>query len=306
MEKALIIINPHSGREEGESLSEEARRRLESHFDYVGTHLSKSADDAARVAQHARTEGYDAVFAMGGDGTVSTVVRGLLRGVAEGEPVPLLGVLPAGTGNGLARTMGLPSDVVATLESLDYDSSIPLDVAFANGVPFTYTLTGGSLPEGIRSVPSEDKTRFGFLAYVASELQRIGGNESHRLRITVDDATVIEDINSFVAFSANALVNQVTSSDDTELDSGLIHLLALKDASLPTLLSMVPDALGRTIDSNDNVIFAHGTHIRIESLDGEVRCGMDGDDGPTLPVDVTVQPGRLKTFALKGVRGSLT
>lgn len=299
MKKALVIINPQSGREDGKSSSEEVRRRLEGHFDDVRTYVSKSADDPVRAAQKARGEGYDAVFAMGGDGTVSMVVRGLLKDVAEDEPVPQLGILPAGTGNGLARTMGLPSDVIATLESLDYDSSTPLDVAFANGVPFTYTLTGGSLPEGIRSVPSEDKTRFGFLAYVASELQRIGDGESHRLRITVDDATAIEDVNSFVAFSANALVNQVTSSDDTELDSGLIHLLALKDASLLALLSLVPDTLGRTIDSNDNIIFAHGTHIRIDSLDGAVRCGMDGDDGPTLPVDLTIQPGRLRTFALK-------
>lgn len=299
MKKALIIINPHSGREESESFSEKAQRRLESHFDYVGTYLSKNADDSVREAQKARREGYDAVFAMGGDGTVSTVVRGLLKDVAEGESVPQLGILPAGTGNGLARTMGLPSDVTATLESLDYSSSTPLDVVFANDIPFTYTLTGGSLPEGIRSVPSEDKTRFGFFAYVASELQRIGDDESHRLRITVDDVTVIEDINSFVAFSANTLVNQITSSNHTELDSGLIHLLALKNASLSTLLSMIPDTLGRTIDSNDNVIFLHGTHIHIDSLDGEVRCGMDGDDGPTLPVDLTIQPGRLKTFALK-------
>ncbi|MDY3128414.1 MAG: diacylglycerol kinase family lipid kinase [Berryella intestinalis] len=298
MRTARLIINPSSGRSEGASVSEEAQRILRSSFDVVEAHVSTSADNAMALARDARENRFDAVFAMGGDGTVSTVVRGLLDGAGEKGEIPILGILPGGTGNGFARTLGLPSNAVETIEALDFDTAIPLDACFANGIPFTYTLTGGSLPEGIREVPSKDKARFGFLAYVASELQRIGDDRHHRLRISVDGDTMVEDINSFAALSANTLVNQFISDADTEIDNGLIYLLALKDASFASLLSLIPDAVTQSIDENDNVMFLCGSHIRVECLDGDMRCGMDGDDGPLLPVDLTVQPGRLRTFPL--------
>lgn len=299
MRTVRLIVNPSSGRGEGASVAEEAQRLLREAFDDVDACVSTSADDAMELARRAREEGLDAVFAMGGDGTVSTVVRGLLDGADENEALPVLGILPGGTGNGFARTLGLPSDVPGALKALDLDAATPLDVCLANGVPFTYTLTGGSLPEGIREVPSKDKARFGFLAYVASELQRIGDERHHRLLISVDGDTVVEDINSFVALSANTLVNQFISDADTEVDNGFIYLLALKDASFASLLSLIPDAVAQSVDENDNVMFLCGSHIRIECLDADMRCGMDGDDGPLLPVDLTVQPGRLKTFPLR-------
>ncbi len=123
-----------------------------------------------------------------------------------------------------ARTLGIPSDVTAALEAMDFTSTRPIDIGTVNGTPFTYTVTGGSLPEGIRDVSSEDKSHFGFLAYVTSELQRIGGDDSYRLRITVDGKRSVEDVNSFVAFSVNTMINMVTTEESSTESDGLIHL----------------------------------------------------------------------------------
>lgn len=299
MTAAHVIINPSSGDAEGKSLAEQIKEKLSQHFEELKVSVSKDAADVGDLARKAREDQVAALFVVGGDGTVGTAVRGLLDGVDSNIEVPTLGILPGGTGNGLARTLGYPDDVPGTLEALDYSRTEPFDVGFANGIPFTYTLTGGSLPEGIREVSSEDKSRFGFAAYVASELKRIGGDESRRLRISVDGDTFEEDINSFIGFSANVLVNELSAAKDTKTDGGLIHLLALKTASLPALVSLIPNVLTRTVDESEHVLFLHGKNITIESLDGELICGMDGDEGPKLPVELTVVPGRLRIFALK-------
>ena len=299
MSIARVIINPNSGDESGKDLAEDIKTSLSACFDEVEICVSEDAEDVKRLAREGRENEVDALFVVGGDGTVGTAVRGLLDGAGETEELPALGILPGGTGNGLARTLGYPRDVPGVLEAVDCSRTVPLDLAFANGDPFTYTLTGGALPEGIREVSSEDKSRFGFAAYVASELKRIGGDESHRLRITVDGDAIEEDINSFIGFSANVMVNEFSAAEDTQTDEGLIHLLALKDASLPALVSIIPNVLTRSVDESEHVLFLHGKSIKIECLDGELTCGMDGDEGPKLPVELTVAPSRLRTFPLK-------
>ena len=124
-----------------------------------------------------------------------------------------------------------------------------------NGSSFAHTVTGGTLPEGIRQVSSDFKTRFGLSAYVVSELLRVGNDRRYRLRIVADGEETVEDIGSFVAFSANALANEFTSSAPTRLDDGLLHLIALKSASLPALFSLAPYALARTLEKSREVLY---------------------------------------------------
>ena len=298
MKDAVVILNPHSGKENQDELSSDISKSLSRVFDEVDLHVSTNADDVSNTAQRARLEGVSAVFVVGGDGTLSRAVRGLLDGTTSTEKIPTLGILPGGTGNGFARTLGIPSTIPEALEQLDITQTKPIDIISANKIPFIYTLSGGSLPEGIREVPSKDKARLGFLAYVASEFQRLGNNDQHLLHITVDHKEIAECINSFVAFSSNVLVNLFTDKADAEVDDGQIHMLMLKDASAIALASLVPDALRKSIDDNDNIVYVHGKEIQIECPDTTLRCGMDGDDGPFLPVTLTIQPSRILVFRM--------
>lgn len=300
MKNALLIVNPDSGKQDGKALAWRIASMLEEAFANVDCRVSSCAEEVCAWAREARESGVDALFVMGGDGTVGLGLRGLFDGACEGDPLPAFGVIPAGTGNGLARTLGVPADAEQAVAAYDFSATHPFDVGFVNDEPFAYTVTGGTLPEGIRDVPSEAKSRFGFLAYAASELLRVGNNDRRTLRIVVDGHEVVEDISSFVAFSANALVNEFTTSRDMRVDSGKMHLIALKDASVASLLSLIPNVLARSVDKNNQVLFLHGETIEVSCLDGSLTCGVDGDEGPRLPVKLTVRPGALRMFALKG------
>ncbi|MDO4442757.1 MAG: diacylglycerol kinase family lipid kinase [Slackia sp.] len=299
MEKALLIVNPDSGKQEGSLLARRIASMLEETFGVVECRLSSCADDVRAWACEARESHVDELFVMGGDGTVGLGLQGLFEGACASDSMPAFCVIPNGTGNGLARTLGIPSDAQRAVAAYDFSRTRAFDVGFVNERPFAYTVTGGTLPEGIRDVPSEAKTRFGFLAYAISELLRVGSDERHTLRIVADGREVVEDVSSFVAFSANALVNDFTTAHDTRVDSGKMHLIALKSASVASLLSLVPNVIARSIDENDQVLFLHGESIEVSCLDSVLTCGVDGDEGPSLPVRLSVRPGALRMFALK-------
>lgn len=298
MNNAMLIVNPNSGKKEGRALSERVAAHLGEHFPNVDVRLSSCAADVEVWAREAREREYDALFVMGGDGTVGLSFRGLFEGARENSRLPAFGLLPGGTGNGLARTLGIAPDALRAIESYDFSETIPLDIGLVNGRPFAYTVTGGTLPAGIRKVSPELKSRYGFLAYVASTILRMGDGEHHALRIVVDGKERKEDISSFSAFSANALANEFFRYQ-TSVADGEMHLIALRDALLPSLLALLPDILMHAVDGDDRVLFLHGKTIEISCVDGGLRCGVDGDDGPCLPVKLTVRPGALRVFALK-------
>lgn len=299
VKKALLIVNPNSGKKEGRALSNHVMSHLAESFGSVDVRVSSCATDVESWAREARERECDAVFVMGGDGTVGLSLRGLFEGALEGERMPAFGLIPGGTGNGLARTLGIVPDALRAVESYDFSRTVPFDIGTVNGRPFAYTVTGGTLPEGIREVSPELKSRYGFLAYVASTILRMGNDEHHALRIVVDGKEWEEDFSSFSAFSANALVNEF-ALHQTSVSDGEIHLIALRNASLPSLLSILPDIVTRAIDGDDQVLFVHGKTIEVSCVDGDLRCGVDGDDGPCLPVKLGVRPGALRMFALKG------
>ena len=301
MGEALLIVNPDSGRRDGAVSARRILPVLEEAFDRVECRISRRASDVESWSCESCAH-VDALFVMGGDGTVGLGMKGLFEGRRRYGRMPTFNPIPAGTGNGFVRTLGIPSDPVQAVEAFDFAKTVALDAAFVNGSSFAHTVTGGTLPEGIRQVSSDFKTRFGLSAYVVSELLRVGNDRRYRLRIVADGEETVEDIGSFVAFSANALANEFTSSAPTRLDDGLLHLIALKSASLPALFSLAPHALARTLEKSREVLYLHAKSFEITCLDAELSCGVDGDEGPRLPVALSIEPGALRMFALKEAR----
>ena len=103
--KALVVLNSIAGQTAHESV----RGALDSHFpasqiEYE-IHETSKGDKLGQIVRDRMRDGFDLAVAAGGDGTVSEVIDGL-----AGNPVPL-GILPTGTGNLIARELGVPQDV---------------------------------------------------------------------------------------------------------------------------------------------------------------------------------------------------
>lgn len=102
--KALIILNPIAGKKSSGVVSESLRKHFSGVIDYE-VYETKEQDKVGDIVRTRLDEGFDLVVAAGGDGTVSAVTGGLV-----GTSVPL-GIIPIGTGNILARELGLPIDI---------------------------------------------------------------------------------------------------------------------------------------------------------------------------------------------------
>lgn len=143
--RLLVIANPaaHSG--DGAEAAAFAERFLRSYSSATSgfeLKLTHAPGDARRMASAASAEGFDTVAALGGDGVIHEAAGGLMALPTEARP--RLAVIPMGSGNDYARTLGLArDDVAAALGQLVRGRERSLDVGVVNGVPFVQTLSFG-------------------------------------------------------------------------------------------------------------------------------------------------------------------
>lgn len=104
MSKAMIIINPSSGKEKAGKILPKAEKALGEIYDEVSVCKTEGEGDATDFAKEACAERFDAVISMGGDGTVNEIVNGL----GEQQHRPIFGIIPLGTINDFARSLGIP------------------------------------------------------------------------------------------------------------------------------------------------------------------------------------------------------
>ena len=125
--KIRAVLNPRAGLASRRALAAVETSR---HFRGVEVKVTGAPGDARRFAAEAAEAGYDACFSLGGDGTANEVAWGLMGSQTA------LGLVPVGSGNGLARTLRIPLDPVGALRSLEDARVRAMDVGMANGKPF--------------------------------------------------------------------------------------------------------------------------------------------------------------------------
>lgn len=133
-QRLLLVINPISGTAKKEGLAEIVTQRLSETLGMeVDVRITGGKGDAKRFAQDAVTQGYYGVVAMGGDGTVNEVASGLC------DSDVALGIIPLGSGNGLARHLEIPIDLNLSLDVIAENNVIACDYATVNEIPFFCT-----------------------------------------------------------------------------------------------------------------------------------------------------------------------
>lgn len=139
MQKIKLILNPVSGRGAGASnraLIENQFNRLDLDFK---TDISEKPGHAIQLARQAVRDGYSAVVAAGGDGTVNEVINGLMLAKQAGEGASALGVICVGRGNDFAYGVGIPIDIQRNCEMIAENRRRTIDVG---------QVIGGNYPEG--------------------------------------------------------------------------------------------------------------------------------------------------------------
>jgi YegS/Rv2252/BmrU family lipid kinase len=122
MRKTLYVINPAGRGGAGIKAWEEVQSKWSDQIDSQDVHVTERQGHAQEIA--ASAQGYDILTAIGGDGTVGEVMTGIM---SQSEPRPKLAIIPAGTGNDIARNLGILS-LQSALDALHSDHAREVDL----------------------------------------------------------------------------------------------------------------------------------------------------------------------------------
>ncbi len=299
-----VIINPASGGDE--PILNPINDVFTDHNIPWEAHVTHGPGDAARLTAEAIDAGADLIVCYGGDGTVAEIINGMV-----GRDVPL-GLLPGGTGNGVATELGIPGDLTQALRVIAHNANRRrLDLGLCRDRYFIQRAFVG-LPEDIN--PSRDlKNRIGFLAYPLFAARFLRESTAIHFRLTVDGLDFEEDgslclVNNVGFSNARGLQeiverlfldvrvhegSQVIQSEDLVLDNirpddGLLDVLLITGES-----SLVKSLSTLVIDNSDKTLarvhFFQGRHITIEATP-EQCVRVDGEDCDYSPVEIKVVP----------------
>ncbi len=294
MTKAVLIVNPSSGGEKGKNHTNLAKKTLESMYDSVSVKETTKGGDAEQFAKEAARERVEAVFVMGGDGTVNEGICGL----AEEEYRPKFGIIPLGTVNDVGRALGIPLNSEAAIRMLPKAVTKELDIGKVNESYFIDVIAIGKIPEAVKNVGADQKTRLGSLAYFIEGAKAFNNSQSYSFKLALDDE-IIEQESSLVLI---ALTNSVGGFENmlpnAKTDDGYLHLIALKGKTLMDKVKLIPKVIsGNAADANETLYrkFKSGK-IAITEEDTQLISNIDGDEGYELPLTLQVLPRHITIF----------
>lgn len=184
MSRAFVIVNPASGHYHPDTVGAAIERAAATGGRGLVFREISAGESVSDIIRAAVARGFDMFVAVGGDGTVSGVVEGL-----DGAPLPIA-IVPAGTGNMLARGLGVPLDPVEAAGLIAGEHAIrTIDAMRVGTSVFVLNIGVGISSATVRDTSNADKRRFGRAAYVRTGLPKLLGFRPCRFTVTVDGRT---------------------------------------------------------------------------------------------------------------------
>jgi YegS/Rv2252/BmrU family lipid kinase len=228
---------------------------------------------------------YDLVFTLGGDGTAMEVV-GALAGT--GRPV---GILPGGTGNLIARTLGIPLSVRRAVPLLLAGREAQVDLGrLSVGRHFAFAAGIGVDASMIAEASATLKRHFGVAAYVVSWSAAAWRREMFRVRITVDGETIERDATAVMVANFGAVLNDLMIlGPNIRQDDGMLDLCVFSPRTAWDAVRIAWKLLRKDFRSDPRMLYRAGRQFRIETLPPRVAQA-DGELLGHTPLEVTVEP----------------
>lgn len=287
--KALFIINPISGGKKKDGVPELINETVDANVLEPVIAFSDGVAHARVIAREAVSK-FDMVVAVGGDGTVNEVASAIVGTDTA------LGIVPFGSGNGLARFLGIPMDTTQAIKNLAHGRLEMIDSASINGQAF-FNMAGMGFDAHISEVFSHGKKR-GFISYIKSSIKEVIGYRPQNYHLEIDGDAY--DYEAFMLSIANSSQygNNVHISPKASLQDGLLDVCVIKPFPLWRFPEMSMRMILKATESSKYVKIIRGKHIMIKReqtgpihLDGEPQMAGTGVDIKILPHSLKVIVG---------------
>lgn len=296
MKKLYFIFNLRSGKAAiGDMLGDIIDAFNKEGYE-VTVRSTQGSDDAEASAKYACENGFDAIVCAGGDGTLSLCVNGILN---SSRVIPV-GYIPAGSTNDFARTLGVPKNIISSVEWILGGTPTYCDVGRLNDKYFTYIAAFGAFTNITYETSQQIKNIFGHSAYIMNGLMNITNIHTQKLRVEYGD-TVIEDEFLFGMVTNASSVGGLLSLNQFLLDDGLFEVvLVKKPANIMQLQSIIRSLLNINEElDKDYIRIFHTDKITFTSLsDAEIEWTRDGEYGGKSAVSVVENCPRAVPFIM--------
>ena len=297
-DRTALLVNPVARRAAG---VETAVRQAFSALGVLPTvEYTRAAGDGARVAC-ALSASHDRLFVLGGDGTVMEAATGIAE---AGASMPI-GILPAGTGNQLARALSISLSPSRAVAQLLRGNESRIDVGILNGSRRVGIGAGLGLDAAmIAGAQGSLKRHLGPASYVVSGTAAALRPRRFALRAEVDGRVIERECTVAMVLNLGRIFNGLLEvAPGASLVDGLLDLVIVDARSLADALSFsVTEMLLRRRHPDSRWTFARGRAICIETLTSHIPAQVDGDliDDTRLSLDVAPFAARL--FVPAGVQ----
>ena len=289
MKKRLcFIVNPGAGRRKSLNLDAQIAGHLDDRvFDYElwNTYLP---GDARILAEKAVSEGFSIIAGVGGDGTMNEIVNGI-----AGHDI-LCGIIPVGSGNGLARNLGIPLEVPQAIRLINKLKTRLIDTADVNGTRFV-SIAGIGFDARVANRYRKVSHR-GFASYFRLVMEEFFNYRERNFRLVADGKEYNRRAMMINIANANQFGYNTYISPEARLDDGLLDLVITRKFPVTEIPRMMHLVYANKIDQSDYVEILKVKEVKILRTKGK-RINLDGESVPMKKeIHIRVLPESLKVL----------
>ncbi len=275
----LLVANPVSGRGGVRRYLSAVVSRLEQWGGGLQVIETEQPGDAKRAA-----EGFDGglILSFGGDGTFNEVLNGCNLDAC------VLGTIPAGTGNVLAKELKIPWDPKRAVGVLAGSSPRPIDVGVCNDKRFACICGAGMDASIVRAVHQKRDEHLSQFDYIPILLRESFAPGQWGIRVEVDGRCVCEDANIVCVGNSRNYGGPIQVASAASPVDGQLDVVATRVGSVFGMIQPGIAALLRGFHATQSAVYGRGVKIKLESNVAGVPLEIDGDFGGTLPAELTV------------------
>ena len=287
--RIVFVVNPISGTQGKKAILKWIDERIDrSVYDYSIVQ-TEYAGHATQIAANAVQEKVDVVVAIGGDGTINEIARSLVHTDTA------LGIIPCGSGNGLARHLRIPMEPKAAIDILNRGNNLYIDYGKINNIPFFCTCGVGF--DAFISLKFADSGKRGLLTYLENTLHESLTYQPETYEIENEEGTVKYKAWLIACGNASQYGNDAYIAPQASLTDGLMDVTIMEPFTVLDVPSLSFQLFNKTIDQNSRVKTMRAKKIKIHrAKDGVMH--FDGD--PLMAgkeIEVEIIPAGLRVIA---------
>jgi len=291
VKKVMLIYNPLSGnRNVPKMLDNIIERFMDENIVVLPFRVNEENNES--ILELLKNGDFSSVILSGGDGTINSIVNTMLKNDIN---LPL-GIIPAGTCNDFARSLGIPSDLKQCLDIIIRGKTEDVDIGLINGEKyFLNTCAGGVFVDVSFSTNNELKKAIGPLAYYLKGIAEVPSVRPIKLKITTDDKVIEDEFLLFVILNGKHVGGFSNINEDGDLSDGYMDIVLIKYCLHIDMVGLFFKAINKDFMSDKNVLCLRTKKCTIEGPD-DFNLSIDGERWDNLPISVEFFNKVLKVY----------